>query len=224
MEYKLYNRALKYLQKIQLPKSTRLLITNLNTILYDSYNQETFNEEVSTDLLKHLLLNISSIARLLSKKNKMIEIFKKDEFNVECISQLIVPIKTSSNISINGCIILINYSQIFTYENIEFAKTIKYNLEFYYNTKNKDIIKKYENGFFKHSDNVSNLLSILDENYKKLYIDKNYKRLEELLYFKTDSLKNSLNSQNKQLLNEILELLEERKQHYAFFALLNKES
>lgn len=217
MSIKLNKKVCDYLSSLKLPKSTRLIITDLDKSIYDSSksNKETLNK----DLLKFVLLNLNKNTSLLTK-NKIVKIFQKEELNITPVSQIIIPLRTTTLFNIKGCVILLNYSNTLDKVSIEFVKTIAHNIEFYTKINDMEKIQKYENSPIYDTHKVKRILEIIDENIEKLYIDKNYKHLEELLYFKIDCLRNSSNYDNIKLFNEILELLEEKKEYYAIYALV----
>lgn len=208
-------KIFKYLSSLKLTENTRLIITNLEETIYD--NKDDLKETISKDLLKYLLLNNCKITKQLTK-NKIINIFNKKDLNNNAVSQIILPIKNKQN-SIIGSIILLNYCNTFDKASVNLIYTIKQNIEFYYNIGNEEIISEYESNPIYNSSYINNIISIIDESIDNLFIDKNYKHIEELSYFKIDSLKNKLNINDITLLNEILELLEEKREYYAIYAI-----
>lgn len=207
-------KIFKYLSLLKLTENTRLIITNLEETIYD--NKSDLKETISKDLLKYLLYNNIGSANQLTK-DKVINIFDKKDLNNNIIAQIILPIKNKQN-SIIGSVILLNYSNNFDKSCIHLIYTIKQNIEFYSKFKDKEKIQKYENNPLYNKNYIDSINSIIDESLDKVFIDKNYKHIEELAYFKIDSLKNNLNKHDTKLLNEILELLEEKKEYYALYA------
>ena len=53
MNFNLNTKTLKYLSSLDIPSSTRIIITNLTESLYD--NQSDRKQEISKDLLRYLL-------------------------------------------------------------------------------------------------------------------------------------------------------------------------
>lgn len=217
MNVKLNKKVCDYLSSLKLPKSTRLIITDLDKSVYDTSNN--INESINKDLLKFILSNLNSNPKQLTK-NKVINIFQKEELNVTPISQIIISLRTNTLFNIKGCVILLNYSNTLDKGSIEFVKTITHNIEFYTKINDMEEIQKYENSPIYDTKKIKSILDIIDENIDKLYIDKNYKHLEELLYFKIDCLRNSVDYDSIKLFDEILELLEEKKEYYAIYALV----
>lgn len=149
----------------------------------------------------------------------MIKIFQKEELNSDTTSQLIFPIYNKQK-NIKGCIILLNYSKSKLDKGSNgFLQTIRQNIEFFSNITDEEIIKKYENNPLYDKSYIKNITRIIDESIDKLFLDNNYKHIEELLYFKIDSLKNKVNRCDIELINDILNLLEEKKEYYAIYAI-----
>lgn len=217
MSIKLNKKVCDYLSSLKLLKSTRLIITDLDKSVYDTSNN--INESINKDLLKFILSNLNSNPKQLTK-NKVINVFQKEELNVTPVSQIIISLRTTTSFNIKGCVILLNYSNTLDKGSIEFIRTITHNIEFYTKTDDIEKIQKYENSPIYDTKKIKRILDILDENIDKLYIDKNYKHLEELLYFKIDCLRNSVDYDSIRLFDEILELLEEKKEYYAIYALV----
>ncbi len=217
MGIKLNKKVCDYLSSLQLPESTRLLITDLDKSIYDSSknNKETTNK----DLLKFILSNLNRNTRVLTK-NKIIKVFQKEELNITPISQIIIPLRTTTSFNIKGCVILLNYSNILDDGSLEFVKTISHNIEFYIKVNDEKEIEKYANNPIYNDKKIKEILDMIDKRIDELFIDNNYKHIEELLYFKTDCLRNSINSDCIKLFDEILKLLEEKKEYYAIYALV----
>ena len=205
-----------YLSSLNIPKSTRIILTDLDKTLFDTSLKAS--EYISKDLLKYLLLNIKVKNKQLIKKN-MIKIFQKEELNSDTTSQLIPPIYNKQK-NIKGCIILLNYSKSKLDKGSNgFLQTIRQNIEFFSNITDEEIIKKYENNPLYDKSYIRNITKIIDESIDNLFLDNNYKHIEELLYFKIYSLKNKVNFSEIELIDDILNLLEEKKQYYAMYAI-----
>lgn len=197
----------KYLKSLKLTKNTRLIVTDLEKTLYDNF--ENINKEISKNLLKYLLLNSSKKCKQLKNK-KLVNIFEDNTLNIKFYAQIILPIKTKDK-RIIGSVILLNFSNTFDNGSIKFIYTIKQNVEFYSNTTIKDDLGKFENNPIYNKQYINELNNIINESLDKLLINNNFKHLDELLYFKIDSLKNFLTEDKINLLDDILNLLEEKK-------------
>lgn len=146
---------------------------------------------------------------------KKVKIFNNNELNHNYSATVILPLYNKQN-NIKGCVILLNYVYTFDDVSLQVIKTIKQNIEFYSNIKDEYEIKKYENNDIYNRKHTTKILNnYLDE----LFIDKNYKHIEESILIKINSLKNNLRAKDINLLNEILNLLEEKKEYYAIYAI-----
>lgn len=215
MTTKLNKKTLEYLSSLKLTKNTRIIITNLEKTLFD--NKINYNEKINIDLLKYLLLNSLTSSKQLTK-NKIINIFKDNTLNEKITSQIILPINTKSK-NIQGSIILINYNNTFDNNSTKLIYTIKQNIEFYLNTNNDEEIKKFENNPLYNKKYIKHISSLLINSINELYVDNGFKEIDELTYYKIDSLKNKLNKVDCELLDSILNLIDKKIEYYALYAI-----
>ena len=215
MTTKLNKKTLEYLSSLKLTKNTRIIITNLEKTLFD--NKINYNEKINIDLLKYLLLNSLTSSKQLTK-NKIINIFKDNTLNEKITSQIILPINTKSK-NIQGSIILINYNNIFDKNSIKLIYAIKQNIEFYLNTNNDEEINKFENNPLYNKKYIKHISSLLINSINELYVDNGFKEIDELTYYKIDSLKNKLKKTDCELLDSILSLIDKKTEYYALYAI-----
>ena len=215
MTTKLNKKTLEYLSSLKLTKNTRIIITNLEKTLFD--NKINCNEKINIDLLKYLLLNSLTSSKQLTK-NKIINIFKDNTLNEKITSQIILPINTKSK-NIQGSIILINYNNIFDKNSIKLIYAIKQNIEFYLNTNNDEEINKFENNPLYNKKYIKHISSLLINSINELYVDNGFKEIDELTYYKIDSLKNKLKKTDCELLDSILSLIDKKTEYYALYAI-----
>lgn len=215
MTTKLNKKTLEYLSSLKLTENTRIIITNLEKTLFD--NKINCNEKINIDLLKYLLLNSLTSSKQLTK-NKIINIFKDNTLNEKITSQIILPINTKSK-NIQGSIILINYNNIFDKNSIKLIYAIKQNIEFYLNTNNDEEINKFENNSLYNKKYIKHISSLLINSINELYVDNGFKEIDELTYYKIDSLKNKLEKTDCELLNSILNLIDKKIEYYALYAI-----
>ena len=215
MTTKLNKKTLEYLSSLKLTENTRIIITNLEKTLFD--NKINCNEKINIDLLKYLLLNSLTSSKQLTK-NKIINIFKDNTLNEKITSQIILPINTKSK-NIQGSIILINYNNIFDKNSIKLIYAIKQNIEFYLNTNNDEEINKFENNPLYNKKYIKHISSLLINSINELYVDNGFKEIDELTYYKIDSLKNKLEKTDCELLNSILNLIDKKIEYYALYAI-----
>lgn len=225
MNFNLNTKTLKYLSSLDIPSSTRIIITNLTESLYD--NQSDRKQEISKDLLRYLLTGyFGEIIEL--KGNNIVHIFENNAYSKRIYSQIIQPIKDKSK-KVQGCIILINTKHSLDEVSINFISIIKHNIELYTYLKNSQSIKKFESNPIYEKNNIKDINSVIEEHLKYLCCSENYKRIEKILYSKIETLKENISKKNSLILDQILKLLEERKEYYAMFAIalnfmLNKSS
>ena len=215
MKTKLNKKTLEYLSLLKLTENTRIIVTDLEKTLFDS--NINYNEKINVDLLKYLLLNSLTSAKQLTK-NKTINIFENNTLNEKATSQIILPINTKSK-NIQGSIILINYNNTFDNNSTKLIYTIKQNIEFYLNTNNDEEIKKFENNPLYNKKYIKHISSLLINSINELYVDNGFKEIDELTYYKIDSLKNKLNKVDCELLDSILNLIDKKIEYYALYAI-----
>ena len=215
MTTKLNKKTLEYLSLLKLTENTRIIVTDLEKTLFDS--NINYNEKINVDLLKYLLLNSLTSAKKLTK-NKTINIFENNTLNEKATSQIILPINTKSK-NIQGSIILINYNNTFDNNSTKLIYTIKQNIEFYLNTNNDEEIKKFENNPLYNKKYIKHIYSLLINSINELYVDNGFKEIDELTYYKIDSLKNKLNKVDCELLDSILNLIDKKREYYALYAI-----
>ena len=217
MTSKLNKKTLDYLYSLKLTQNTRIIVTDLEKVLFDSKNFYNNKEKISIELLKYLLSHSSAHIKQLTK-NKTINIFNNSNLNKNITSQLIVPINTKSQ-NIHGSIILINYNNTLDKSSVKLIYTIKQNIQFYSNVYNVEEIKKYENNPLYNKKYTKHISSLLINSIDEIFIDNGFKEIDELTYYKIDSLKNKLNTNDCILLDNILNLLEKKKEYYALYAI-----
>lgn len=215
MKTKLNKKTLEYLCSLKLTKNTRIIVTDLEKTLFDS--NINYNEKINVELLKYLLLNSSINTKQLTK-NKTINIFENNTLNEKATSQIILPINTKSK-NIQGSIILINYNNTFDNGSIKLIYTIKQNIEFYLNATNDEEIKKFENNPLYNKKYIKHISLLLINSINEIYIDNGFKEIDELTYYKIDSLKNKLKKVDCELLDSILNLIDKKREYYALYAI-----
>lgn len=197
------NRTLSYLSKLILPNQTDLIVTDLNKIVYSTNN---LNEKAIDD---SLLLN-------LIRENKDDFYILKDKtlkYNQEI--HYILPLIDKRNL-LFGTVIFIckNINKV----SKKLFKSIKFNIEFLSENYKNEEMQKIESNPIYNSSYLTSISEIINDSINRLYCDKNYKHIVELVTFKVDALRNDLEPNNKKLFDEIYELLDEQKKYYGLYA------
>jgi len=196
-------RTLSYLSKLILPNNTELIITDLNKVTYSTNNLN--NKVIDNSLLLHLI-----------KQNKnSFDILEDKSLKYDKNTHYILPLKNRKNV-IFGSIIFIckNINKVA----ISHFKTIRLNIEFLSEKHKPEEIKRIESNPIYNSSYITKISEVIDDSINKLYCDKNYRHIVELLTFKIDSLRNDLEPRNKKLFNEIYNLLDEQRKYYGLYA------
>ena len=196
------NKLLSYLSKILLPKGTELIITDLEKVIY------------STDeKYKNLTIDDSLILHFVRNDDKEFYIFNSKSLKYNQDNQYILPLINNSD-SICGTIIFIckNINE----SSKRFFKSIKFNVDFYIKKYTVEEIKRKESNPIYNNYYIIEISKILEDTIDRIYCDKNYRHIEELLAFKIDMLKSDLESHNRKLFDEIYSLLQEQKKFFLF--------
>ncbi len=198
------NKLLSYLSGLILPKETVLIITDLEKIIY------------STDeKYKNLMIDDSLILHFIRKDDKEFYIFNDKSLKYNQENQYILPLNDNSN-SICGTIIFI--CKNINISSKRFFKSILFNVDFYIRKYTAEEIKRKESNPIYNNYYIIEISKILEDTIDKLYCDKNYRHIEELLAFKIDMLKSDLESHNQKLFDDIYSLLQEQKKYYGLYA------
>ena len=100
-------------------------------------------------------------------------------------------------------------------ESVRFLWTLKKNIEFYFIHKNKQTIRKYEYNEVFQKKFIEEIKNELDDKIYDLVVDRTYKNIDHLLLYVIDELRGNLNGKNLSLLNELIELYEQKKELHA---------
>lgn len=208
-------KAFDFLQGINLPKDSRLIVTDLDQTIYDTKME--IGKSLNKELLKYLLTkDLNRKDNILRNK---IKIFEDDTLNKNINLTIVSPI-TNKNNNIVGTTILIEYKNYVKENSLEFSNFIANYIEFYYNATDKTNFEKYEKNPIYSLKNNKEVNDIIKDSIDKIYIDNEYKNIENLLYYKLDELNNELDSKkNKDLLKSIIELFEQKKEYWGLFCL-----
>lgn len=197
------NRILSYLSKLILPKQTDLIITDLNKVVYSTNN---LNEKAIDDsLLLYLVRKNQDNFNILEDKTL--------QYNQEI--HYILPLIDKKN-TFFGTLIFV--CQNINKTSKRLFKSIKHNIEFLSENYKPEEIQRIESNPIYNSSHLIKISKIIDDSINRLYCDKNYNHIVELLTFKIDSLRNNLEPENKKLLDEIYDLLDEQKIYYGIYA------
>ena len=212
MKFELNDNIIRYLNNIKLTEYSNMIITNLEEVLYSSNkNFLRGNKKITKDILVDLLIN--NIAILPKYNDKILNIFIDKSKNYPYISQIIVPINIHG--STYGSLILVNTKNYFDIESVRFLWTLKKNIEFYFIHKNKQTIRKYEYNEVFQKKFIEEIKNELDDKIYDLVVDRTYKNIDHLLLYVIDELRGNLNGKNLSLLNELIELYEQKKELHA---------
>ena len=100
-------------------------------------------------------------------------------------------------------------------ESVQILWTIKKNIQFYFEYKNNNTIRKYENNELFQKKFINEIKNELDKKIYSLVIDRTYKNIDHLLLYIIDELRTSLKGKDLILLNELIELYEQKKELHA---------
>ena len=197
------DRTLSYLSKLILPNNTELIVTDLNIFFY------------STNKLDNKVIDDSLLLHLIKQNNNSFDILEDKSLKYDKNIHYILPLKNRKNI-IFGSIIFI--CKDINKVAISHFKTIKLNIEFLAEKHKPEEIKKIESNPIYNSSYITKISEVIDDSINKLYCDKNYRHIVELVTVKIDALKNDLEPRNKKLFDEIYNLLEDQKMYYGLYA------
>lgn len=207
------NTKLKdFLNHLNLPKSTILLITNFKNVIF-SNNKNYLHNNISKDLLIALLQSNEKVN--VGFNENLVNIFEDSSKNLKYISQIIFPLKSHNEYC--GSIILLNTQNIMNISSINFLNTIKKNVEFYLEENINQTIHKYEFNPLYNNKLIDNINTLAKHYINDLVIDNNYKNIENLLYIKIDTLEDNLEPHNIKLLKEIIDLFEQKKELHTIY-------
>lgn len=197
------SRTLSYLSKLILPNNTELIITDLNKVVYSTNNLN--DKQINNSLILHLIKPDENSFEILEDKSLK---YDKDTY-------YILPLVDKKK-TFFGSIIFIckNINKV----SISHFKAIKLNIEFLSEKYPPEEIKKIESNPIYNSSYIYKISEIIEDSIYKLYCDKNYKHISELVTYKVDTLRNDLDNTNKKLFDEIYNLIEEQKMYYGLYA------
>ncbi len=197
------SRTLSYLNKLILPNDTELIITDLIKVVYSTNKQN--DKPIDDSLILHLVRGNRDNFDILKDKSLK---YNQDTY-------YILPLIDRRN-SLFGSVIFIckNINKV----SISHFKTIKLNIEFLSDKYKSEEIKRIESNPIYNYSYITKISEVIDDSINKLYCDKNYRHIVELVTCKIDTLRNDLEPRNKKLFDEIYNLLEEQKMYYGLYA------
>ena len=205
---KIINRdTKKYLDSLEFPNFIKLIVTDLDTSVY--YSNNGIKKTINKDLLKYICSSKSGIL------TNPIKIFENKDDDMSNNSQIIYPLHYNNTIV--GSLILINTKYIFDKSNIDIAKVIKTNIETNLKNLNTEKIENLKNNPIYNTKYTNSIKKILDNSIKEIYVDNNYKNIEELLFYKIESLKSSLKFNELEILRDIIELFKEKSDYLGIY-------
>lgn len=218
MNLTLNEKILNYLKELKLSENVIILITDLDKIIFSSKKDcIDVDTKISRELLVALLQSNIGVTPKCNKE--IINILENTSKTTKFISQIIFPIKSYGECY--GSIILLNMKNEMDMIAVEFLNTVKKNIEFYLEQKDEKNIKKYEFNPMYNKKFIYNINNLIESYINDLVIDKNYRNLENLLYIKIDTLMTDLAPHNLKILEEILDLFEQKKElHTVYGAIL----
>lgn len=212
MKFKLNENILKYLDTIKLSKNSDIIITDLVEIIYSNNSKYLIgNKKITREILEDLLINNNFV--LPKYKSNIIKIFVDNNKNLKYKTQIIIPIKIFGDTQ--GALILVNTKNLLYMESVQILWTIKKNIQFYFEYKNNNTIRKYENNELFQKKFINEIKNELDKKIYSLVIDRTYKNIDHLLLYIIDELRTSLKGKDLILLNELIELYEQKKELHA---------
>ncbi len=214
MNLSLNKKVLNYLKELELSENVIILVTDLDKITFSSKKDcIDINTKISRELLITLL---QSNVEITPKHDKnIVNILENNSMTTKFTSQLIFPIKIYGECY--GSVILLNIKNKIDATAIEFLNTVKQNVEFYLEEKNSKNIKKYEFNPLYNKKFIYNINELTESYINDLVIDKNYRNIENLLYIKIDTLMTNLEPHSLEILEEIVDLFEQKKELHTLY-------
>lgn len=214
MNLLLNEKVMNYLKELELSENVIILVTDLDKIIFSSKKDcIDINTKISRDLLVTLLQ--SNVGVTPKYDTDIVNILENTSMTTKFISQIIFPIKIYKECY--GAIILLNIKNKIDVTAVEFLSTVKKNIEFYLEEKNLKNIKKYEYNPLYNKKFIYNINELTESYINDLVIDKNYRNIENLLYIKIDTLMTNLEPHSLEILEEIVDLFEQKKELHTLY-------